>query len=219
MPADTGQILQQLFQILQATQPGNNATRALQRTQSGLSLGKELGILPGNQSWLNALSEGVPGMLRAAFPTAASQTPGLPSAWNTVSTQFNLPLSTLTSFHQAGMSPEVFSSMMTSNPALGQNLLSMSALTDLPNLGNLAQVYGASQAAAPAAFMALPADAAALGAASAIPALTGAAAGTAAASAAPALAGAGAATAGAAGAGAAAAEGAGILAALGLAAL
>mgnify|MGYP001609842438 FL=1 len=198
---DTGQVLQQLLQVLQASQPENNATRAIRRTQSGISVGKNLGILPQDQPWLNTLSEGVPGIIKSMRASSTVQAPGLPEAWNAVSTQHNLPMSTLASFHQAGMDPTTFTNMMAQNPELGQSLLSMSALTpSLPNLGNLAQVYGAAQATP---LMALPADAAALGASSAVPALTGAAGGAAAAEA------------GAAGAGGLS----GILSALGISAL
>ena len=189
MPADTGQILQQLFQVLQASQPGNDATRALQRTQTGVSIGKGLGVLPQDSPWLNALGEGVPGMLKAAFPKAIAQAPGLPDAWNAVSAQYNLPMSTLASLHQAGMDPTTFTNMMTSNPELGQSLLSMSSIMpSLPNLGNLAQVYGTAQAAP---LLSLPAEAAALGTTSALPGLTGAAGGAAAAEAGAATAGSG----------------------------
>lgn len=200
---DTGQLLQQLFQVLQATQPHNDATRALQRTQSGLQIGNQLGLLPTDQPILQALSQSVPGLIRAAFLSPSAQAPGLPDAWKALSTQYNIPLTDFTALHQGGMDPGVFSNIMTTNPDLGTQLLSFSnAAGGLLGTGNLAQVYGAAQSAAPAALMALPADAAALGTASALPGLTGAAGGAAAAE-----------------AGAAATGTAGILAALGLSAL
>ena len=215
MPADTGQLLQQLFQVLQANSSGNDASRALQRTQSGLDIANRLGLVPQDSPFLQALSQGVPGAIKAAFPSAAPAPPSFPGPWQAISTEHELPLSELASLHQGGMDPGVFSNIMKVNPDLGKQLLSFSTNAGGLATGNLAQLYGGAQAAAPAALMALPADAAALGAASALPGLTGVAA------AAPALTGAAAAApiAGAAAGAAAAPAASGLLAQLGLSAL
>ncbi len=125
MPMDTGQLLQQLFQVLQTTQPQNGTVQANARLQSGLGVANQLNMLPADAPFLQAATKGISGLIKYAFPSAVQQAPStLPDAWNAISAEHNIPGSDLLGLHQAGMDPANFANIMTTDPGLGKQLLS-----------------------------------------------------------------------------------------------